>query len=170
MKKHTLLVCGAVVGTTLLSGGSLASGEQKIQWHHLDTIVGAWQVEVTLRVDAQDCTTAALVTFPPNPFPSLNTFHEGGTMSETGSRSPPSMRSPGHGVWKQVGRKRYSTRNTFQSFDANGLLAADMDLRSDIKLSRDGSRFTGVTRLTRVDTSGNVFLFCATLEGVRFDL
>lgn len=170
MKKLTLLVCSALLSTTLPSGSSLASGEQKIQWHHLDTIVGAWQVEFTLRVDATDCKTAPLVTFPPNPFPSLNTFHEGGTMSETGSRSPPSMRSPGHGVWKQVGRNRYTARNTFQSFDANGLLAADMDLRSDLKLSRNGSRFTGVSRLTRVDTSGNVFLFCATLKGVRFDL
>ena len=80
------------------------------------------------------------------------------------------MRSPGHGVWKQVGRNRYSAHNTFQSFDANGLLAADMYLRSEIKLSRDGSRLTGVTRLTRIDTSGNLFSFCATLEGVRFDL
>lgn len=170
MKKHSLLVCSAVLGTTLLSGMSLASGEQKIQWRHLDNIVGAWQVEVTLRMDATDCTTSELVTFPPNPFPSLNTFHEGGTMSETGSRSPPSMRSPGHGIWKKLGSYSYTARNTFQSFDANGLLAADMDFRSDIALSRDGSRFTGVSRLTRVDISGNVLLFCATIEGVRFDL
>lgn len=170
MKKLNLLALSGALSISLLSGSSLASGDDRAQWRHLDTIVGAWQVEFTLRVDAPDCTTAELVTFPPNPFPALSTFHEGGTVSETGSRSPPSMRSPGHGVWKQIGRNRYQARYTFQSFDANGLLVADMDISSNLKLSRDGSRFNGVSRLTRTDLSGNVFPFCVTLKGVRYDL
>ena len=170
MKTITWLAGSAVLGMALLSGSSLADSEQKDFWRHFDTIVGAWQVEVTVRTDAPDCTAAPAVPFGPNPFPSLNTFHEGGTMSETGSRSPPSMRSPGHGVWKQVGRNRYESRFTFQSFDANGLLAANMEIRSEIKVSRDGSQFAGVGRLTRTDLSGNVFPFCTTIDGARFDL
>lgn len=170
MKTFTLLACSAVLGVTLLLGSSLADGEQKVLSRRPDTIVGAWQVEVTVRVDAPDCTMAPPVPFGPNPFPALNTFHTGGTMSETGSRSPPPMRSPGHGVWKHVGHNRYESRYTFQSFDANGLLIADMDISSNLKLSRDGSRFAAVSRLVRTDISGNVFQFCGTLEGVRFDL
>jgi hypothetical protein len=80
------------------------------------------------------------------------------------------MRSPGHGVWRHVNGKSYEARYTFQGFDANGFLATNMDIRSDITLAQDGETFTGVSRFRFSDTSGNVIPFCATLDAVRFSL
>ena len=167
MKKLKLLVCLVAASPVLLSGAATADENGYDQWRNRFSIVGAWQVEVTVRFDAADCSTSTPVPFGPNPFPSLNTFHEGGTMSETGSRSPPSNRSPGHGIWKRTGRNTFAGHYTFQGFDPNGLLATNMDIRSDFQLSRDGSTFTGVSRFEFSDISGNVTPFCATLDGVR---
>jgi len=172
MKKIQLFRCGIALSVILTTSGAFAdNGEHG--WNpaqHSRTIIGAWEVEVTVRFDAPECTTSPPVPFGPNPFPSLNTFHLGGTMSETGSRSPPSARSPGHGVWERTGHRTYDARYTFQGFDANGFLATNMDVRSAIKLSADGNTFTGVSRLLFGDISGNATPFCATLNGVRFSL
>jgi hypothetical protein len=121
-------------------------------------------------VPAADCTTAALVPSGPNPFPSFNTFHFGGTMSEFGSRAAPATRSSGHGVWKRVGYDAFAYRLMFHSFDANGFLTAKMDIKSDVTLGADGLTFTGVSRFVRTDLSGNVLNFCATLTGARVTL
>ena len=131
------------------------------------TIVGTWQVEVTVRANAMDCTTSPPVGFGPNPFPALHTFHVGGTFSETGSRSAPSNRSPGHGVWKRVGVRNFESRHTFQGFDANGLLATNMDIMSEMTLSTDGENFTGISRLAFSDPNGKTV---PTIEGVRYTL
>ena len=172
MKKIESFRWGIALGVVLISASAYAgTGEQDwMAGRHVRTIIGTWQVEVTVRFNEPDCTLASPVPFGPNPFPSLNTFHLGGTLSETGSRSPPSMRSPGHGVWERTGHRTYDARYTFQGFDANGFLATNMDIRSAIKLSADGKSFEGVSRLLFSDISGNETPFCATLSGVRFSL
>jgi len=171
MKKFALLTCSALFGAALLSGSATADpGIQDPSPPNISTITGAWQVEFTVRFDAADCTTSPPVPFGPNPFPSLNTFHAGGTFSETGSRSPPSRRSPGHGVWQRTGARSYEARYTFQGFDPNGFLATNMDIRSAITLTGDGDSFTGIARLNYSDISGNTQPFCATLIGDRFKL
>lgn len=171
MKKFVLLSSGMVASAVLLTGGAAANSGRHDGWPPaLPSIVGTWQVQVTVRVNAEDCTNAAPVPFGPNPFPSLNTFHVGGTMSETGSRSPPSLRSPGHGVWQPSGKGTYDARYTFQGFDTNGFLATNMDIRSAITVSPDGNTFNGVSRFQFSFVDGVTVPFCATLEGVRFSL
>lgn len=171
MKKIAMFVFAIVAGTVLSAGGLLADAGQQESWPPApSTIVGAWQVETTVRVNAADCTTAAPVPVGLNPFPGLSTFHAGGTVSETGSRSPPSRRSPGHGVWRRTGGKTYDARYTFQVFDTNGFQSNIMDVRSAITLSADGDSFTGVSRFLFSDISGNTMPFCATHDGVRFSL
>lgn len=171
MKTKLALACSAALGIAMLTGAVSADDTNRgVTPPGAASIVGTWQVEVTVRANAADCTTSPPVGFGPNPFPSLNTFHLGGTMSETGSRSAPSSRSPGHGVWQRTGARDFAARYTFQGFDANGLLATNMDIRSEIALSADGQTFSGVSRLAFSDISGNTVPFCATLEGVRFSL
>lgn len=167
MKKLSVLGCGVVACLPLFAAPVSAQGDDKPPRPELE---GAWQVVVTLRVDAPDCTTAEIVGFPPNPFPSFNTFHRGGTMSEFGTRSPPATRSSGHGVWGRTGYRSFEYHSAFHSFDANGLLTATMDITADLKLARKGNTFEGVSRLVRTDISGNALHFCATLEGVRISL
>ena len=167
MKKLILLIGAFATAPLLLTAVADAGAKSQPPAH---SIIGAWQVEVTVRQNAADCSTAPEAPGGPNPFPSLNTFHKGGTVSETGSRSPPSMRSPGHGVWKRIGGDRFEFRVTFQRFDVNGLLTSNMEIRSEFALAPDGNTFEGVGRLLVTDLSGNSFTFCATQSGVRFSL
>ena len=134
------------------------------------TIEGPWETVMTLRVSAPDCTTAAVYPFGTNPFASLYTFHEGGTLSEWGTRSPPSMRTSGQGLWKRTANDEFKYRLKFYSFDANGFMVARMEIASDLKLARDGLSLEGVSRLVRTDLSGNVQNFCATVVGTRMSL
>lgn len=167
MKKLTSLACGTAA-SLLLATGSVSAGNDA--QYARRTLEGAWQVVTTVRVPAEDCTTAPpLPPDAPNPFPSFNTFHEGGTMSEWGSRSPPANRSSGHGVWEYLGGNKFGYRLMFHSFD-NGLLAATMDIRTELKLSKNGETFRGVSRFVRTDVSGNALTFCATARGKRFSL
>jgi hypothetical protein len=136
-----------------------------------NTIEGAWDVVVTLRVPAEDCRTAAPVTVGSNPFPSFNTFHKGGTMSEYGTRNVPASRTSGHGVWRRAGKDEFVYRLSFFSFDSvNGILVARMDIRSNLTLSDDGQTFEGVSRFVRTNFGSTVQNFCATLAGTRMSL
>jgi len=171
MKRITLLICGLAVSAILFNGRAVANPGRPDGWPPAyPSIIGTWQVEVTVRADAADCSTSPPVTFGLNPFPSLNTFHAGGTMSETGSRSPPATRSPGHGVWQPSGKDTYDSRYTFQGFDASGIQVTNMDIRSAITVAPDGNTFQGLSRLQFSIIGGITVPFCATLEGVRFTL
>lgn len=135
-----------------------------------NTLAGAWDVVVTLRAPAADCTTAPPIGVGLNPFPQLYAFHKGGTASEYGTRAPPSTRTSGHGVWSRTGGDDFAYRVMFYSFDANGLLSNKMDIRSTLTLAADGDTFEGVSRFAFSDLSGNVRNFCATLAGTRISL
>ena len=91
-----VLVLAGLFVTTTGSNPVVASG---------DVLTGAWSVQVTLR----DCTTGAPIG---QPFNSLVSFHEGGTLSETagGLGFAIGQRGPGHGIWRQKGRRTYRQR------------------------------------------------------------
>jgi hypothetical protein len=167
MKKSSLVTGLAASVLVAFASPSSAGTENPF---YIASIQGTWEVVVTLRVSAPDCKTAALVPVGPNPFPSFNTFHFGGTMNEWGTRSPPAQRGGGHGLWKRVGAFKYQYRVLFHSFDGNGLLTAKMDITSDVKLGPGGTTFEGTSRFVRTDLSGNVLNFCATLAGSRVTL
>jgi hypothetical protein len=167
MNKIALLASSTVASLMMLSGSTLAHDSDK---DSRTTLQGAWQVDATLRVDGPDCTIAPIVGTGVNPFQAFNTFHEGGTMNEWGTRSPPANRGLGNGVWERTGHSKYRYRVLFHSFDVNGLLTATMDIRTDVKLARDGNTFLGVSRFLRTDISGNAIRFCATMSGERITL
>lgn len=164
MNKFALLACSTAASLSLLTGSALANNDGK---RPAPTLEGAWQVVVTLRADGPDCTIAPIVGVGVNPFPSFNTFHKGGTMSEWGTRAPPATRGSGQGVWGRTGHRTFDYRVLFHSFDANGLLTATMDIRSGLVLAMNGNTFEGVSRFLRTDISGNALRFCATLSGER---
>ena len=167
MKRLTVLIGGVIASLPLSASPVSPQAEVPPPQPQLE---GAWQVVVTLRVDAPDCKKAEIVAFGPNPFPSFNTFHRGGTMSEFGTRVPPAARTSGHGVWKRTGDRSFEYRSEFFVFDGDGLVAANMDIRSELRLSRTGNKFTGVSRLVMTEISGNEQPFCATLSGERIRL
>ncbi len=170
MNRLVLLAGLAATSLTFIPLEASAQTTIDSRFHFRSSIVGTWQVEITIRQDGPDCSVTDPVTFGINPFPGLQTYHAGGTMTETGSRSPPSRRSAGFGVWKRSGVNAYKSRFTFQGYDANGFLFNNLDFRGDTDLASDGKSFTSVSRLLVVDVSGNSMEFCATSEGVRFSL
>lgn len=167
MNKFAMLIASTVASVPMLTVSAPAPDTVAAS---TPTIQGAWELVVTLREDAPDCTTAPIVGVGVNPFLAFNTFNQGGTMSEWGTRAPPSTRTSGNGVWKQTGADRFRYRLLFYSFDANGLLAATMDIRTNLRLAKSGNRLTGVSRFVRTDISGNELLFCATMTGERITL
>jgi hypothetical protein len=165
LKRMTLGTAGGVVlilGYAAVAGGSPAAAPDG------PSLAGTWQYEMTVRFDAPDCTSSEPIPFGPNPFPALASFHEGGTMSEYASRTPPTIRTTAFGSWKPVGKYRYKARHTFMEFDPNGLLWRTGVIESKIHLGKHGNNYQAVGRLELTDVSGNVLNFCATMEGVRF--
>jgi len=168
MNKLATLTCCAAIGLSSHTGMALA-GDKKA------TIEGAWEAVVTLRGDAPDCTTGAIVPEGAgaiNPFTAFFTFQQGGTLSEYGTRTSPANRTPGIGVWRPAGKGKsdagkYATRYTFRLYDGNQMQIGRMDVRGDVSLAAGGNKFTGVSRLVVTDVSGNAFPFCATVEGNR---
>ena len=159
----------SALGGCLALGTALAVADGSYPWWEEPTLVGTWQFEMTVRFDAPDCTTSEQIPFGPNPFPGLISFHEGGTLNEYASRTPPSIRSTGFGSWKQSGRNRYKARHTFMEFDPNGLLWRTMVIESKIQLENRGNNYSAVGRLELTDVSGNVTKVCATIDAVRFN-
>jgi hypothetical protein len=83
---------------------------------------------------------------------------------------PPAARTSGHGVWKRTGERSFEYRSEFFIFGDDGMVAANMDIRADLRLSRTGNRFSGVSRLVMTEVSGSEQPFCATLSGERIRL
>jgi len=172
-KHHFRLLTFSTAASLLLIATSVSADTDYDGRDSGESLQGAWLVETTVRLPAEDCSTAPLLPPPaPNPFPTFNTFHEGGTMSEWGSRSSPARRSSGHGVWERIGRHKYAYRLMFHSFDETGALVATMDWHTTIILSKDGNAFNGIGRFVRtnVDETVPVLNFCATMTGARIAL
>lgn len=170
MNRFNWLIGIATISAIFFADTAAADKNSAGTWHGKPTIVGTWLVETTVRFDGPDCTLPGAVPFGINPFASLYTFHAGGTISETGERSPPSRRSPGHGVWKQTGHKKYEGLSTFHGFDEFGIRSTNMIMRTDFELAKDGKTFTAVSRFLFTDAGGIERPFCATMDGVRFAL
>ena len=109
MKKLSVFGYGVMAGLSMFASPVSAHDDGKPQ----PQLVGAWQVVVTLRVDAPDCTTAAVVGTGLNPFLSLHTFHRGGTMSESERARLRCNRTSGHGVWDRTGNRSFQYRAVF---------------------------------------------------------
>lgn len=169
MKKSQWIACSAIAALVLGAGAAWA--DDNTDEGARNSIQGTWEVILTLRLPADDCTTSPLIGVGLNPVPSFNTFHEGGTMSEFGVRSPAARRSAGHGVWDQVGRRRFAYHVAFFRFDGSDLFTGRIDIRSTMTLAADGQTLTGVGRLVQTGLSGTTEVnACVTLEGTRMSL
>ena len=111
--KRICVVAAALVmtGTVVVTSGRTASAWpgrsdfRESEFSHGRALIGTWHVKVQL----YNCQTEAPIG---NPFASLLTFNEGGTM--TGSTTNPGFavgqRGPDQGVWSHEGRRTYSAK------------------------------------------------------------
>ncbi len=89
-------------------------------------------------------------------------------MSETGATNP-ALRSSGYGIWEFRGRRTYTGKFTFYTFNPDGSLAGSQEINQNIVIARDGTRLTDNAHVNIFDANGNfVFNVCATAEGTRF--
>jgi hypothetical protein len=159
--KRTISSVGWIACLLSIAGTASAAGGGS-RWEFLE---GAWRVDVTPRA-CENGQPAGLSLGAA--FPTLNTYHLGGTLSEHGSGMPPSQRGSGHGVWKRTGYNSFTYRLTFQVFDVSGLFTATQNVGSNLVVGASGDTLTGTSTFTRTDASGNVSaLRCATLSGAR---
>lgn len=103
-------------------------------------IQGTWDGQVTIR----NCDTGQELAS----FESLTTFHQGGTLMDGVTDTPPALRTPGAGVWRGIGANTYALRFKFFTFD-------------------DQNNLTGwriVTHYATVDTTGDAWTGSGTAD------
>ncbi|MBB5060159.1 hypothetical protein HDF16_004895 [Granulicella aggregans] len=113
--KFKFILAAISVGSVVQLAG--CSSMQTAKAAEAPSLVGTWQVQISLK----DCVASAPLG---QPFQSLLSFAQGGTMTETTSNPGffPAVRSPGHGNWSATGDRLY-TASTVAYITLNGVLA-----------------------------------------------
>jgi hypothetical protein len=168
--RNNALAATLGAATLLLLGGTASADGDHDGRSRARPINGAWEVTTTVRLDAKDCATAAVVGVGLNPFPSFYTFHDGGTLNEQGARASSANRGSGHGLWVRTGYSTVRYRLKFHGFDDNRLLVSTTEVTVDAAVAKGGGAFEGIGRLVQTDLSGNSRRFCLTLTGTRMSL
>jgi hypothetical protein len=123
---------------------------------------GVWDVQVT----RLNCQTGAVIAT----VPAMLTYMRGGTMSDWGTGTAPSQRSPGMGVWSYESGRNYTSAFQFFRYNPDGTLAGRQVVRNQIVLSDSGSSFDVTTTAQILDLNGNVIANnCSTGVGTRFE-
>ena len=125
-------------------------------------IVGIWDVQVTIRV----CQTGAAI----RTFASIGTFNSGGTALDLTSGIPPSLRTPGQGVWNHIGGRDFRLKFKSFTFDASGNFTGwtIINHRATLNRWRDEYESAGTGEVYS-PTGVLLFTGCATTTAVRFE-
>ena len=145
------------MGSGHRAGAQLEQRENKLE--------GTWSFQVSL----ENCANGQAIG---QPFQSLLTFNEGGTMTETTSNPIfyPADRGPGHGVWSQV------SNHTFQATSVafitlNGALQKLQTIEQTIQLTRGGDLKTIKAQVKFNAPDGTLLMEgCASATGKRLEL
>jgi len=113
-----------------------------------ERLVGAWRVDVAIG----PCGLPNPVAF----FSAYNTFHSGGTVSDT-NWAPPATRGPGHGVWRHLGRGEFEAKFEFFRYDNPQPSPASgrQEARVLIMLDANGAGYMGQVNAQQMDLDGN---------------
>src|SRR5499427_4099658 len=108
---------------------------------------GAWRLQLTVR----DCNSGqALRTFP-----AVFTFAKGGTATVITAGQPPSLFTPGLGIWRHTEGHNYSAVTDAFVFSPAGVWIQTHRLTRAIEVSIDENTFTDTVSLEILDTAGN---------------
>jgi hypothetical protein len=151
----------AFAGSIVLSLGISAAAQNRGTEAGLK---GTWVVLVQQR----DCQTGVALG---DPFRSLVTFANDGTMTETTSNPMfyPSERGPGHGLWSKAGDRKY--RASSAAFvTTNGVLSSTQTITETIEMGNDPNHFqTTKAQVQFFNPDGTLLRSgCATAVGKRF--
>lgn len=114
-----------------------------------DRLVGSWRATFTP-------VSGDPAQFPP--LPALFTFTSDGTLVETdgGSLVPfmGTFGSPGHGVWRSLGKHRFELKNIILVVNSDGTLFLTGTVHLTLRVSADGNSFQGNGTFSFVDANG----------------
>lgn len=123
---------------------------------------GVWNHTNTRR----NCATGEAI----QTFAVMHTYMRGGTMSDWGAGTPPSLRSNGQGIWNYQSSRNYTTAFQFFRFNPDGTYAGKQVVREQIQLSSDGKSYTATATAQVFDAGGNVIANnCSTGTATRFE-
>jgi hypothetical protein len=155
-----------IIAMTATLAASFAVAQDSIRpepFAHRPQVEGVWLAQVTLT----NCATGAPVGVPE--FAAINTFHEGGTLTEHGARFSPALRNNGQGVWKQTGPSRFASRFVFQRFDVNGFYIGTQEVTRKSILSDDGQTLSTTAEVKILAADGTLIASgCAKEAAHRF--
>jgi hypothetical protein len=157
------LSIAAIVMFAAISLAPSASGQSNgIEREGSSTLEGTWRVQVTVK----DCQTDAVL----RTFPGLFAFAKGGTLTETTGGQPPSLFTPGFGVWRHTGDRTYTGVFEAFVFSPAGVWMQTNRFTHTIELDKDADEFTSTIKLEIFDTSGNLIApGCGTSVARRFE-
>jgi hypothetical protein len=156
-----LLLAGACV----LSMAQAARAQAEA-WDRGDgRLEGSWTVKIT----QHNCETGDPVG---NPFLSLLTFSQGGTLVESTSNPMffPAIRGDGHGVWSATGRQTYRALST-AFITLNGELVKTQTITQKIAMGADPNTFEvhSASVVFVPADGGSTITGCATATGTRIE-
>ena len=154
-----LTLVGAAFLTPTLGVKAGSQGKSEGQARKLE---GTWRVQVTIRV----CQTGAEI----RTFPSLVTFAQGGTMTETTSAASPALRGPGHGVWQHTVGHSYSALFEAFTFNPAGVWTGTQKVTQTIEIGDDPDEFNANASNEIFDANGVLLATgCSTAVGRRLE-
>jgi hypothetical protein len=123
---------------------------------------GTWRVQVTIRI----CQTGAEI----RTFPSLVTFAQGGTMTETTSAASPALRGPGHGVWEHSRGRTYTSVMEAFTFNPAGVWTGTQRVTQTVELNHRSDEFEANASSEVFDVNGVLLMTgCSTAVGRRLE-
>lgn len=146
----------------VLASGALLLGARSAE--ATQALEGTWRVRVTV----VNCATGKPLGMP---FPSLLSFAQGGTLTETTANGSffPAVRGPGHGSWKATGGKSYDAA-TEAFITLNGALVRTQRIAQEIVIGDSPDDFFSSASITFYSPAGALLgKGCATAEGERFE-
>ena len=124
---------------------------------------GTWDVQVTLR----NCQTGDALR---PPFPEVITFMFGGTMIDSTSVRPQSLKTPGQGVFSHVNGNTYRFSFKSLNFDSGGTFTGSTKVTHEATLNSDATEYTSVGTAEVYDVNGNLISTgCSTTTATRFE-
>ena len=128
-----------------------------------DGLEGTWRAQLTVR-DCQNPNTVLRT------FPAIFAYAKGGTLTFTTGGQPPSLNTPGLGVWNHMYGSTYSAVSEAFISSSAGAWTSTQRLTRVIVVSRDAKSYTDTVALEILDTHGSVMVTgCATSVASRME-
>ncbi len=123
---------------------------------------GTWDVQVTTR----NCQTGEAI----RTFASIGIFMSGGTLLDSTSGIPQSLKTPGQGVWSHVSGNTYRLKFKSFSFDASGNFTGWTIISHEANLNHRADEYESAGTAKVYAPNGNlIFTGCSTTTATRFE-